>query len=134
MRTRLGSLLGLALTLVALLATAAGAEMRRSWQPAGSLSRPQPFTISGQSSGPIEGEIQVDGTSYRLARDARIYEVGRGFVPAGTSYYDRVLCISGMKWRNTLVVYNVLVRPAPDPAASMAQASPVGLHDDSQPR
>jgi hypothetical protein len=112
MRTRFGLTLGLALATVAVLAPAAGAEFRLGRREAPRRASVETFTFSGACSGAISDEVRVDGRGYRLARDARIYELGVGLVPAGTAYYDRVVTVSGRKVRNVLIVDNVLVRAA----------------------
>lgn len=115
MRHRIGTTLGIALALAGAIVTAPDAAPRTRQIVTSPLMRAETFSVSGRASGPVAGEIRVDGIAYRLAPDARIYEVGRGFVPGGTAYVDRVVNVSGVKVRSTLVVHSVLVRPAPDP-------------------
>ena len=134
MRNRLGTSLGIALALAVLVTTQAGAESRRHVLPSDPLLGPQSFTLSGPCSGFFAGEIRIDGVSYRLSPDARIYEVGRGFMPAGSSLTDRVVCISALKLGTTLVACSVLVRPAPDPAASTPPGGPVSVQEGPRPQ
>ena len=134
MRNRLGITLGIALALTVIVTMQAGAESRRRVLPSDPVSGPESFTLSGPCSGCFGGELRIDGVSYRLSPDARIYEVGRGFLPAGASLTDRVVCISGMKLGATLVARSVLVRPAPDPAASTPPGGPVSVQEGSRPQ
>jgi len=134
MRNRLGTSLGIALTLGVLVTTQAGAESRRRILPSGPVPGSELFSLSGPCSGLFAGELRIDGVSYRLSPDARIYEVGRGFLPAGTSLTDRVVCITGMKLGATLVARSVLVRPAPDPAASTPPGGPVSVQEGPRPQ
>lgn len=130
MRTRLGLSLGLALTVVAALAPAARAELRMrrpsTPRPAAAV---ETFAVSGTCSGAISTEVSVGGTSYRLSYGALIYELGRGLVPVGTAYYDRVVTVSGRVVRGTYIVDNVLVRP---PTYGLGGA--VSVMDASRPR
>ena len=130
MRNRLGTFLAVALALAAVLASPSGAEDRRHKAPDSPLLRAQAFTLAGRLTGSIGTQIQIDGTTYRVSPDASVYEVGRGRVPSGTAYYDRVVSVTGLKWRNTLVVYSVTVRPATVPGMSGA----VGVDDGNSPR
>ena len=134
MRNRLGTSLGIALTLGVLVTTQAGAESRRRILPSDPVPGPEMFSLSGSCSGFFAGELRIDGVSYRLAPGARIYEVGRGFLPSGTSLADRVVCISGTKLGATLVAGSVLVRPAPDPAAGTPPAGPVSVQEGARPQ
>jgi hypothetical protein len=134
MRNGLGTSLGIALALAALVTTQAGAESRRHVRPSDPLLGPQPFTLSGPCSSCFGGEIRIDGVSYRLSPDARIYEAGRGFLPAGSSLTGRVVSISGLRLGTTLVACSVLVRPAPDPAASTPAGGPVSVQEGPRPQ
>ncbi len=111
MRQRLVVSLVLALAVAAGSASAAapGARQRKA-APRPRASAPT-FTFAGTCSGPISSEIRVSGTVYRVAPDVRIYEIGRGAVPAGTSYYDRTVTVTGTKVRDTFLVQRVVVRP-----------------------
>ena len=115
MRNRIGTFLGLAITLSLTLVVAAGADEARR-PPHGSMTnallRMQPFGVSGQYSGTLAGEIRIDGISYRLSPDATIYEIGRGLVPQGTAVEYRYVYLSGLKVRGSMLVYGVILRPA----------------------
>jgi hypothetical protein len=99
MRDRCGITLSLALALALTVtcASAAGPARPRPIGKAGPLLQAQPFLVSGEFTGPIGGEIRIDGVSYRLATDALVYEIGKGVVPLGTVVDGRVLCLSGLK-------------------------------------
>jgi hypothetical protein len=129
MRTRIGLSLGLALAVIAALAPAAGAELRMRRPTMPRPAAVETFAISGTCSGAIATEVSVGGTVYRLAHGAFIYELGRGLVPLGTAYYDRVVTITGRNVRGTLMVDNVLVRPP-----SYSVGGTVGVMDESRPR
>jgi hypothetical protein len=120
--------LGPALALVVMLATTAGAEEHRHKTVSSPLARAQAFKLAGRCSGPIDGQIVIDGVSYRVSPDVRIFELGRGAVPRGTAYYDRVVTVTGLKWRETLVVYSVLVRPD-----AYSASGTVGVKEGSSP-
>jgi hypothetical protein len=112
------------LILVALLAlggalsSEAGAAAHRRTQRGDVLLKAQPISVSGAYTGPLRGLIVLDGVPYRLAADATLYEVGRGPIPLGSVIDNRMLCLAGVRVRGTVVVTNVLVRPAPDVARS----------------
>lgn len=129
MRNRLGITLGLALALGTVLTTAAGAEFRLRKGLSSPLLRAQTFVLAGRVSGPIANEIRIDETTYMVSPDAQIYEIGRGIVPSGTSYYDRIVSVTGIKWRNTLVVTSVTVRPYSYPGSGT-----VGIQDADSPK
>lgn len=129
MRNRLGITLGLALALGIVLTTAAGAEFRLRKGLSNPLLRGQTFVLAGRVSGPIANEIRIDETTYMVAPDAQIYEIGRGIVPSGTSYYDRIVSVTGIKVRGTLVVTGVTVRPYSYPGSGT-----VGIQDASSPK
>lgn len=130
MRIRPGTAFAVALALVAVLATQASADARQ--RKAAARSRPAPPTVvfSGTCTGLFAGEITVDGSRYRLANDAHLYEVGRGDLPAGSSLYDRIVTVTAMSVRNTLVVKSVVVRPP----AGFGGDAPVGVAPDGAPR
>jgi hypothetical protein len=129
MNFRIGTSLGFALALVSVLATGADAGGRS--KPAPSPLRGEPFTVTSSISGPLTGELSIDGTQYRIASDARIYEVGKGFVPQGSTFYLRTISLSGMKIRNTMIVHSVMVRPESNGFAGRALVS---IHEESAPR
>jgi len=130
MRTRIGLTLGLALAVLATFAPVAGAELRmRRPTPPRPVAAVETFALSGTCSGAISTEVVVGGTSYRLSYRALIYELGRGMVPIGTAYYDRVVTVSGHVVRGTYIVDNVLVRP---PSYSLGGA--VSVMDENRPR
>lgn len=116
MRKRSGLSLGAALIfcLTACPATNSGADPllvhnRLPW------SRPvQALNTSGQYTGMLGGEILLGGNSYQLAPDAIIYEIGNGFLPAGTVVANRYVFLSGTKSGDTNLVDLVIVRPASD--------------------
>lgn len=114
MRHTSGVILVLALTSTAALVTAAvageNARLRRTLASPRLQSRVT--TFSGQLNGPIASEMRVDGVTYRVAPDVRIFELGRGAMPSGTSYFDRVATVSGVRVRETFIVQSVIVRPA----------------------
>lgn len=132
MRHRPGVSLALALTIAAVLVTAAGAgeTARQRKAPSSPRLRAQVVTFSGSLSGPIADGMRVGGIAYRVAPDVRIFEIGRGVVPAGTSYFDRVVTVSGIKVRDTFVVQSVLVRPD----AWAGSGGGAGVESDSSPR
>jgi len=130
MNHRIGTSLGVALALVSVLATGAAAGGRN--KPAPSPLRGEPFTVTGSITGPLAGELSIDGTQYRIASDARIYEVGKGFVPQGSTFYLRTISLSGLKIRNTMIVHSVMVRPETN--AFAGRVAPVGIHEASSPR
>lgn len=131
MRHRPGFHLALALAAAAVLVTAAGAgeNARQRKAPSSPRLRAPVVTFSGQLSGPISGEMRVDGVAYRVAPDVRIFELGRGAMPAGTSYYGRVVTVSGIKVRDTFVVQSVIVRPD-----TWSSGGATGVESDSSPR
>lgn len=123
--------LALALALVAALAAApAGARERVS--AGNEFLRGQPFIVTGLSSDRVQGDIVLDGVTYRIAPEARIYEVGRGFVPQGTSFALRTISLSGRNVRGTMMVYSVMVRPGF--STGFATARPVEVSEESRPR
>jgi hypothetical protein len=127
MRNRLVTSLGIALALVTVLASWAGAEDRRRQAPPSPYLHAQVFALAGRSSGAIGSDLQIDGVTYRVSPDAHLYEIGVGEVPRGTAYYDRVVSVTGLRWHNTLVVYSVTIRPAAVPGMS----GTVGIQDDN---
>jgi hypothetical protein len=128
----------LALTLVIAMAAVAGAGPRRhefSSPEADEFLRAQPFSLGGQFSGTLGGEILIGGVGYRLAPDALIYQVGTGLLPAGTVVEDRYLSVMGLKLRNSTLVYSVIVRPADELNMSDEDlSSHIHILDDSAPR
>jgi hypothetical protein len=134
MRYRFGTLLGLALALVTVLASEADAGSRHRGSAAKLHQRGEPFAISGSCTGLMADEIRVDGTSYRLDPDARIYEVGRGFVQPGSFFGNRIVSLAGVKVRGTVMVSSVLIRPDFNPAPNARWNSPVGIKEESSPK
>ena len=130
MRHRLGLSLVFALTLVAVLAPRAGADARQRKAAPSPRARAQVVTVSGRCSGPIGSEMRVGGTAYRVAPDVRIYEIGRGVVPGGTPYFDRVVTVSGIQVRSTFIVQSVVVRPDTWPSS----AGGVGIEPETGPK
>ncbi len=130
MRNRFGLSLALALAIVAVVAPRAGADVRLRKATANARARAEIVTFSGSCSGPIAGEIRVAGASYRVSPNVRIYEIGRGVVPSGTAYYDRIVTVSGTRVRDTFLVQSVVVRPAAWPSSSGA----VGVESAPGPR
>ena len=130
MRIRSGVPVILALVTLAALAPNAGADARlRKAAPRARVPSPI-VTFSGTCSGPIAREIRVAGASYRVSPDVRIYEIGRGVVPAGTAYFDRVVTVSGRKVRDTFIVESVVVRPDAWPSSG----SGLGVEPETSPR
>ena len=115
MRKRLSLLAGVALMLVLTAVIAAAAVPRarqfRSVQ-AEKFQRAQPFSVSGQFSGTINGEMVIDDLPYRLAPTAAVYEIGNGSIPLGSNVQNRYVTLLGLKMNGSLVVYSVFVRPA----------------------
>lgn len=113
MRHRIPASLALAVAAAAVFATTATAgDHARLRKPLASPRlRAAAGTFSGSLSGPIADGMVVGGVTFRVAPDVRIYELGRGIVPPGTSYFDRRVTVSGIKVRDTFVVQSVLVRP-----------------------
>ncbi len=134
MRNRIGTHLGIAVSLLTFLAAGADADSRNRRTAPRLQQRGEPFTVAGSCTGLSADEVRVDGMSYRLDPDARIYEVGRGFVPLGTSLTFRIISLSGVKVRNVMIVHSVLIRPEFSPFTSAGQSSPVSLADESAPR
>lgn len=128
MRNPIGITLVLALALVATLAPRAGAEVRGRRPGARPAKQVETFVLSGTCSGTIDREIRVDGATYFVSPDARIFEIGRGEVPAGSAYWDRMVTLTGVKVRGTLVVQRVTVRPAAWGAGTATVA------DENRPR
>jgi hypothetical protein len=130
MRIPFGSSLVLALAILGALAPPAGADVRlRKAAPRSRAATPV-VTFSGTCSGPIAGEVVVAGTRYRVSPNVRIYEIGRGVVPAGTSYFDRVVTVSGVRVRDTFIVQSVVVRPDAWPSSGAG----VGVEPENAPR
>lgn len=130
MRQRLVVTLALAISLAAGAAPADAADARQRKAPPRARPSAAIQTFSGVCAGPIAGEMRVSGTVYRVSPDVRIYEIGRGAVPAGTSYYDRVVTVSGTKVRDTFIVQSVVVRPV----AWSSSPGPVGVEPEASPR
>jgi hypothetical protein len=130
MRHRFGPTLAIAIAIVATLAPRAGADARQRKASASARARAEVVTFSGACSGAIAGEMRVAGLSYRVSPNVRIYEIGRGVMPGGTAYYDRVVTVSGIKVRDTFVVQSVVVRPETWPSSTGA----TGIEPESGPR
>jgi hypothetical protein len=128
MRHRPGTSLALALAFVAVLAAQAAADTRLRRPAARPRPAPESVVFSGTCTGAFAGEITVDGRSYRLAQDVHLYEVGRGTLPAESSLFDRVVTVTAIKVRNTLIVKSVVVRPAAVPGMTGG----VGVRDANQ--
>lgn len=130
MRIPFGTSLVLALAVLGALAPPAGADVRlRKGAPRPRAATPI-VTFSGTCSGPIASEVLVAGTRYRVSPNVRIYEIGRGVVPAGTSYFDRVVTVSGVRVRDTFIVQSVVVRPDAWPSSGAG----VGVEPENGPR
>lgn len=130
MGIRTGTSVVLALAMLAALAPAAGADARLRKAAPRPRAQAAIVSFSGTCSGPIGDEIRVAGTSYRVSRNVRIYEIGRGVVPRGTAYWDRMVTVSGAKVRETFIVQSVVVRP--DTWRSSGGA--VGVEPENGPR
>jgi hypothetical protein len=134
MHYRIGNSLCVALALVGLIASGAHANARGARIAPRMHLRGEPFTVSGSCTGLFAGELRVDGTSYQLDPDAQIYEVGRGFVSLDTNLNYRIVSLTGVKVRNTMIVTSVLIRPDFNPTMGAGRSSPVGLKDASGPK
>lgn len=102
----------LAASLPATRAHAQGRLFTRPARPAASAAAGPSFILSGEFSGIVAGQLIVDGKPYRLSPEANIYEVGKGAVPIGTAYSNRIVFISGVQTSGAAIVSSVIVRPA----------------------
>ena len=116
MRNRIGICIAVALGIWVSAPIASIADGRRP--PGRGISRKavdsESFSISGAFSGALRGDILVDSVVYRLAPTAVVYEIGRGLVPLGTAFGDRVVILTGQPEGGAIVVYSVIVRPGVD--------------------
>ena len=101
------------LMVVAIAATATAAGRTRPFRSsrAEGYLRSQPFTLAGEFSGTLSGEIVLNGLPYRLSPNAFVYEIGRGVVPVGTEVRDRFVTVSGLTTNRVTVVYSIIIRP-----------------------
>ncbi|MBI5169270.1 MAG: hypothetical protein HZA61_07260 [Candidatus Eisenbacteria bacterium] len=123
MRNRILSTLLLLTVGVTIVAAPADAQFdklrgkRRSSRPPGPVAPAYPtFAATGEWGGVLSGEIVLNGRPYRIAPSAAIYEVGRGPMPVGTSYANRMLFVTGFESSTGSIVTSVIVRPARDVA------------------
>lgn len=113
MRSRIGILLGIALTLPVTTLSASGASSPRKLRPeVKALLQARTFADAGEFSGELAGTITVNGTVYRLAPEVMIYEIGRGRMPSGTLVYRRMMALSGVTVGGSAIVHQIIVRPA----------------------
>lgn len=114
MRNRPAVALAVVVVLGVAMLAAHGAEAgpRKTSRAARTLLAAPSFTDAAEFSGTIDGELYVNGTRYRLAPDAVIFEVGVGVVPRGSYYSGRVVSVSGVAQRRQMMVQTVIVRPA----------------------
>jgi hypothetical protein len=129
--------LGIAFALVlAVGIAAAGPHGRQFRSPAAeAFERAQPFSVSGQFSGTINGEMVIDDLPYRLAPTATAYEIGNGTIPLGTDVQNRYVTLFGLKMAGTSVVYSVFVRPAGEATFETSDlSSQVHIRNASAPR
>ena len=114
MRNRVWIAAGIAVLVVVM--GAAGAEAKRPKKsvraPAERARTAQPFSVSGEFSGVLAGEILVGDTSYRLASDVQIYEIDTGPIPVGTAVEDRLVYLAGEVNGQSTTIHAVIVRPA----------------------
>jgi hypothetical protein len=112
MRNRIGLILAIALTLLVATTSVFGGEFggRRHRPHVQSLLQADPFADVGEFTGALEGIIVLNGTPYRLAPNVRIYDVGRGVLPAGTFLGGYIVTCSGVTLRGSQVVDQIIVR------------------------
>lgn len=107
MRNRNAVLLGISLAVLAASSVAADRLKPR----AEADRRAQAFAVSGEFSGALAGSISLNGERFQLAHDVRIYEIGRGVLPPGTTVYGRMLSLSGVYRESLGVIHQIIVRP-----------------------
>lgn len=130
MRHRIGMLLIVAAALLTVPGFATGDEfVGRSGKGAGNMfRRAQPFTVSGQYSGQVGGDIDLGYTRYRISLDAQVYQLGTGPVPQSTVVQGRYVTMSGVRLNNTYIVYSVILRPADESLSIGDPSSQVSEH------
>jgi len=81
--------------------------------------RPQSesFCFSALYSGPLSGELVINGVGYQVSEKATIYEVGNGLLTPGTGVRDRMICLSGSRRGDRLVISSISVRPVGNSSA-----------------
>jgi len=117
MRRRIGLTLGL--MCVVLLATVpsqeAGAVGRVNRKARAPRAQSQSICASTIYSGPLRGEIMVNGVSCVVSENATIYQIGSGAVPLGTAVRDRMICISATRQQDRMVIHSISLRPLSRP-------------------
>lgn len=122
---RMRVIAAVALVLVTLTAAAHASQKSRP-VPRGAARPTLPsetFSVSGFFTGAVASGMVVNGTGLQLAPEAVVYEIGRGVVPQGTFFRDRMVCLSGTQVGNTLLVRSVMVRPPVDARILAGDAS-----------
>jgi len=118
MRCRIGLTLGLmcVVSLATVLPQDAGAVGRVN-RKAARAPRAQSPSICASTlfSGPLSGEIMVNGVSCVVSEDATIYQIGSGAVPLGTAIRDRMICISATRQQDRMVIHSISLRPLSRP-------------------
>jgi len=72
------------------------------------------FSVSGQFSGTLSGDVMLDGVTYRLTDRTTVYELGRGPVKLGETVTNRFIFMSGSRNGGSETVYSVIIRPLTD--------------------
>jgi hypothetical protein len=112
MRTRIGLILAIALTLPVATTAVFGGEFggRRHRPHVQALLDAERFADAGAFTGALEGIIILNGTPYRLAPDVFIYDVDRGSLPVGTFLGGYIAACFGATLRGSQVVDQIIVR------------------------
>jgi hypothetical protein len=124
--------LGLALLASFAVAVPHDAEAKR---PRPKRARAQSYCVSTMYSGALSGEILVNGVSCQVSPTATIYEIGRGALLVGTPVRDRMICVSGTKRGDLVVIHSISVRPLVSASSLMSDGSgSVKLNQSERPQ
>jgi hypothetical protein len=125
MRNRIGLILAIALALPAVTSSVLGGEFggRRHRPHVQALLNAEHFAAVGEFTGALEGTIILNGTTYRLAPNVCIYDVGRGALPVGAFLGGRIVACSGVTLRGTQVIDQIIVRAGVEDR--MVDAAPI---------
>jgi hypothetical protein len=118
MRRRIGLTLGLmcVVSLATVASQEAGAVGRvNRREPRAPRVQSQSICASTMYSGPLRGELMVNGVNCVVSEDATIYQIGSGAVPLGTAVRDRMICISATLQGNRTVIHSISLRPLSRP-------------------
>lgn len=93
------------------------------------------FAISAEYTGPISGDLVIDGVRYTLAKKTQVYFIGEGLRPQGAVVNHRSIYLAGETHGDAAIVTSVIVRPAATAANDAGDASAsVRVRPASDPR